>query len=193
MADLITLQEYKAYEGIKSDTDDPKLLALIESVSQLVKSYCSISFVDFVTVDKVESFSIPFETSELFLTESPLISVSQVQYRNTPTEAYQILDAGLYDANTYTDSVMRFNSGGTAVNWPIGPNAVIVTYRAGWTETPADLKLAVMDLVNYYKNNEHKPRQSIGTANRDNPEESRQNPQFPPHIKRVLDLYKIYT
>ena len=47
MADLITLQEYKTAEGITAPKDDARLNVLIPSVSELVKTYCGNSFIDF--------------------------------------------------------------------------------------------------------------------------------------------------
>ena len=47
MADLITLDEYKEYEGLTSSNEDLRLEKLIPSVSQLVKTYCANSIVDY--------------------------------------------------------------------------------------------------------------------------------------------------
>ena len=72
--------------------------------------------------------------------------------------------------------------------------AVEVVYTAGYSAVPADLKLAVLDLVTYYLKDEHKQRQSIAGASIQNASSSsqRDNVAFPDHIKRVLDLYKTY-
>ena len=55
MADLISLREYKDMEGIQSPKDDYNLSELIISVSQLVKTYCGNSFVDYYATNKVEA------------------------------------------------------------------------------------------------------------------------------------------
>ena len=47
MANLITLAEYKESEGIASPKEDLRLNSLIPSVSQLVKTYCGNSLVDY--------------------------------------------------------------------------------------------------------------------------------------------------
>ena len=57
---------------------------------------------------------------------------------------------------------------------------------------PADLELAVIDLITYYLKDEHKERRTIQGASIQNASSSsqRDNVAFPDHIKRVLDLHK---
>ena len=114
--------------------------------------------------------------------------------RGTYREAYTTLTTGAYEyfLDEKTDSVIRTTDGSTYKNWPRGPGAVRVVYKAGYASTPADLKLAVFDLITYYLKNEHKQRQTIAGASIQNQASSsqRNNVAFPDHIKRVLDLYK---
>ena len=53
MANLITLQQFKDAEGIQSPKDDYKITRIIDSVSQMVKTYCANSFLDFYSTNKV--------------------------------------------------------------------------------------------------------------------------------------------
>ena len=70
---------------------------------------------------------------------------------------------------------------------------VEVVYRAGYESLPQDLRLAVVDLVMYYHKNEQKQRQTIAGATIQNSTTSmRDTPSFPDHIKRVLDMHKVY-
>jgi hypothetical protein len=73
--------------------------------------------------------------------------------------------------------------------------SVKVTYKAGYTSTPEDLKLAVFDLIKYYMKDERKERQSISGASVENVLSSSLagNIGFPDHIKRILDMYKLYS
>ena len=90
-----------------------------------------------------------------------------------------------------SDSIVRTTSTGTK-SFPRGMKAVKVVYRAGYTSTPEDLKLAVFDLITYYLKDEHKERRTLGGASIQNTASTsqRDNVAFPDHIKRVLDLYK---
>ena len=192
MADLITIDEYKEYEGITSSNEDLRLEKLIPSVSQLVKTYCGNSIVDFFSVDKVETFTLPWRSHIIQLTESPLVSVSQVEERTSTTADYSVLASTDYYLDLNTDSIIRI-SGGFTKNWEDGPGAVRITYRAGYSSTPADLKLAVIDLVKYYVRDEHKERRSIAGATIENQGVTKlRTGDFPDHIQRVLDLYKTY-
>jgi len=194
MAELITLVEYKEAEGIQSSKDDLQTSKLITSVSQLVKTYCGNSIIDFYSVDKTETFNIDYETFAVQLTESPVVEVSLVQTRSTYREAYTTLTTSAYEyfLDEKTDSVIRTTDGSTYKNWPRGPGAVKVVYKAGYASTPEDLKLAITDLITYYLKDEHKQRQTIAGASIQNQASSsqRNNVAFPDHIKRVLDLYK---
>lgn len=191
MADLITLDDYKTFQGISSTKDDDKLEVLVPSVSQLVKTYCANSIIDFYTNPKVEYFTLNYSTHLVQLTESPIVVISSVELKETFTSDYTTLDSGKYFVDDKTDSLIRTNSN-TYQNWPQGPNSVKVTYTAGYSETPLDLKLAIVDLITYYARDEYKLRQTLSGATRENPESSTRNsPAFPDHIKRVLDLYKL--
>ena len=71
---------------------------------------------------------------------------------------------------------------------------VKVVYRAGYSTIPSDLKLACFDLVKYYLKDERKAGMTIAGATVRNEVSTsiRDNIDFPDHIKRILDTYKIY-
>ena len=195
MANLITLQEYTTAEGITAPKDDARLNVLIPSVSELVKTYCGNSFVDFYSSNKTEEFNIDWGTHVVQLTESPVNAIVSVQERDSYSSAYVTLTTGAYEyaLDKTTDSILRTTGGGYK-NWPTGVDAVKVVYTAGYSAVPSDLKLAVLDLVTYYLKDEHKQRQTIAGASLQNQGSTSQNNNvsFPDHIKRVLDLYKTF-
>ncbi len=194
MSNLVTLTEYKEAEGIANPKEDLRLQTLIPSISQLVKTYCGNSIIDFYSSNKVEDFDIYWETFAVQLTESPIVDIVSVQERGSYDEAYTTLTTGAHEyyLDTRTDSIIRTNNSGGRINWKHGVGAVRVTYKAGYASTPEDLKLAVFDLITYYLRDEHKERRTLGGASIQNqPSTSqRNNVAFPDHIKRVLDLYK---
>ena len=194
MSNLVTLTEYKEAEGIANPKEDLRLQTLIPSISQLVKTYCGNSIIDFYSSNKVQDLDIYWETFAVQLTESPIVDVVSVQERGSYDEAYTTLTTGAHEyyLDTRTDSIIRTNNSGGRLNWKHGVGAVRVTYKAGYASTPEDLKLAVFDLITYYLRDEHKERRTLGGASIQNqPSTSqRNNVAFPDHIKRVLDLYK---
>ena len=69
MANLITLQQFKDAEQITNPRDDFKLSRIIDAVSQMVKTYCGNSFVDFFSTNKVEEFTLNWSTYAVQLTD----------------------------------------------------------------------------------------------------------------------------
>lgn len=193
MADLITLASFKEAEGLSTPKEDLRINALIPSVSQLIKTYCGNSFVDFYSSNKTETFNIDWGTHIVQLTESPVNAIVSVQERQSYSSAYVTLTTGAYEyaLDKKTDSVFRTSSGSYR-NWAQGVDSVKVVYTAGYSAVPDDLKLAVVDLITYYLKDEHKERRTIQGASIQNAASSsqRDNVAFPDHIKRVLDLYK---
>jgi len=193
MTDLITLNIYKEAKGLSTPKEDLKINALIPSVSQLVKTYCGNSFVDYYSSAKTEILNVNWSTHIVQLTESPVNTITSVQERTSYNSAYDTLTTGAFDyyLDTPTDSIFRTSSSGFR-NWPTGVGAVKVVYTAGHSTVPEDLKLAVIDLITYYAKDEHKERRVLGGASIQNPSSTTQanNVAFPDHIKRVLDLYK---
>lgn len=189
---LITLDEYKLSEKLQKLDQDDRYESLIAACSQLAKTYCSNTFVDYVSSDKVEEIDTEWESSLIQLLESPVISITSIEERPRFTADYVTLVEGTdFYLDTLADVVYRM-SGDSKINWATGPGAVKVTYRAGYATVPEDLKLAVVDLVTYYAKDEYKPRRTIGGSSLVNDPTSTQwrNVGFPDHIKRVLDLYK---
>ena len=195
MANLITRANYKDYMKMEHNKDDSKIDILVASISQLVKTYCGNAIVDYYSSAKTETFDIDDTyTSEIFVTESPLNSVTSVQERDSIADSYTTLTANTdYYVDTEHDRIWRIDGEKSTKYFKKGFAAVKVVYTAGYSAVPTDLKLAVFDLVTYYLKEEHKTQRSIaGTTLRNEGSTSIRNDiGFPDHIKRVLDLYKI--
>ena len=201
MADLISLDDYKVLEGVNSTQYDEKFETLITSVSQLVRTYCNNQFDAYATSPGVtQLFDIQWDTYVVQLKHSPVISITNVYERTSQGAAYTEL---LADGNgspaqyswyldSISDSIFRTQESGAYKNWPRGVGAVKITYLAGYTSLPEDLKLAVADTITYYHKDEWKERQTIGSATREGAGSSaiRNDPGFPDHIRRVLDMYR---
>lgn len=191
MTDLVTLAEYKEAEGISSPKEDLRLATIVPAVSQLVKTYCGNSLIDYYSTNKVETFSIDWDTHIAQLTESPVNTIVSVQKRDSVSESYSTVPTTDYYLDKATDSVL-YVTGSTYKNWPKGAGSVKITYTAGYESCPTDLKLAVFDLITYYLKDEHKERRTLAGASIQNAGSTslRDSVAFPDHIKRVLDLYK---
>lgn len=188
MANLITLDQYKQAKGLIGDKEDSKLSFLIPSVSQLIKTYCHNSFVDYVDEPYEEFFTVetPFEKS-LQLSQSPTIEIDKVFIRDMDEGIYNILDSSEYILNRKADIITK-KSG----NWPLGTESVQVLYMAGYEELPVDIYLAAIDLVSYYLKEEYRTTKVIQGTSQHTPSGTtmRQDIGFPDHIRRVLDMYR---
>jgi hypothetical protein len=185
MAALITLADYKLYKKITKTDSDEELGAIIASVSSLVKTYCGHSFIDYFATPKVETFNTKASQHAILLNEWPVNTVSLVQYRDDYTEAYQTLAATEYFVDPTIDTVF-IHSG----YWPEGFGSVKITYTAGYSTTPEDVKIASLDLVQHYFKEEYKERKTLGSASIDTGLSKIGNSKWPPHVIRVLDLYR---
>jgi len=181
---LVTLAEYKAYIGINSSNQDTIINAILPKVSALVKNLCRRTFVDYAATDKVEYFD--GGTSYISPDEYPIISVTSLEYSSNYGSTYSALA-------DFTDYAVRKASGNIiptkSLTFSEAINGYKLTYKAGYTELPEDLKLAVLDLVTYYIKNDSAIHSSKAPGTNSVQIEYVTTTNLPAHIKRVLDLY----
>lgn len=185
-ASLVTKTEYKAYISITNPNQDAQIDAIIPKVSELVKTYCRRTFVDYVSDAKIEVTKGGYG-STIWLSEFPILSITDVGYSEDYGQNYTSLVE-------YTDYVLDKESGGilniSTGDWASVINGYQITYTAGYENLPEDLKLAVFDMITYYLKNDmavHSPK-APGTNSVQ--VEYITTAAFPAHIRRVLDLYK---
>ena len=185
MPALITLADYKLYKKLTKTDSDEELTAIIASVSNLVKTYCGHSFIDYYTVPKQEVFNVKQSQHAILLNEWPVKTVSLVEYRDEYTEAYKTLVSTEYYVDPAIDTVFKHSG-----YWPEGFGSVKITYTAGYQTTPEDVKIAALDLVHHYHKEEYKERKTLGAATIDTGLSKMGSSKWPAHVIRVLDLYR---
>ena len=115
--DLISLEDFKILGEITSNQHDAKLEELIDSVSQLVRTYCGQSFLDFYDTNKTEFFTKNFGSHIVELGESPIVSITSVAERDSPANSYTTLTENTdWVLDNTTDSLFRM-SGSSYKNW----------------------------------------------------------------------------
>lgn len=181
MTDLISLTEFKTYEGISGNTEDIKLNLIIPSVSALVRNYCGKTFNSYFTTNKIEMFSPRYPMDIIWPVETPIKEIVSLEVSNG-AGGYVALATSDYGHDARLD-LIRLTNG----KYPVGVNSVRLTYKGGYATIPADLKLALIDLINYYMKNEHIPEKNHATFTIRH-EDGKAS--FPDHIRRVLDMYK---
>lgn len=179
---LVTKAEYKAYMGISSTNSDTEIDFLIPKVSDLVKTYCRRTFIDYYDEAKTEYFDGGFK--QIILKETPVVNVTSVGYSEDFGKTYRALTK-FTDWIQRDDYVISTNAGG----FPEVLNGYKIVYFAGYEIIPADLKLAVLDLIEYYSRNNG----AVHSTRDLNPNTTQityvASSNFPASIKRVLDQY----
>jgi hypothetical protein len=194
MTDLISLDCYKEAKEISSTKRDGKTQQIITQVSALIEHYCNRIFTAYSTTPKVEWFDANNDT--VFLTEFPVLGVSGV----TTSENGGVTQVALTEADSNTagyfvdveDGAVYSQDGQPFLTtYTLPYRSLEVTYTAGYTEDtiPADLELCVIDTVDYYMDEQRTPSKSLLGGTIDNPQPYAAN-SFPPHIRRILDLYR---
>lgn len=187
--DLITLAEYKTYAGISSTNQDIAIRNLIPQVSNLAKQLCRRTFVDYVDDYKTEVFKGGVD-SRILLQETPLLQIASVEFSDDFGKTYRTLaEFTDYAVDQEADAVQLIAHpyiGYTKLN------AFRVTYNAGYEQIPADLKLAIADLITYYLRNESAIHSNKGVGSNSVQIEYVTNTGLPAHIRRVLDQHTAF-
>jgi hypothetical protein len=182
---LITKAEYKTYAGISSTNQDSEIDLLIPKISELIKTYCRRTFVDYYDEPLVQKTSGGFE--KLLLKEAPVVQILSVEKSTDYGQTYaNLTEFSDWVLDTADDSVVALSKDG----FPQLVNGYIVTYFAGYETVPEDLKLAALDLVTYYRKNDGSVHNNKSPGAGGSVQlEYIMNTNFPAHIKRVLDQY----
>lgn len=190
MANLINISEYKIHEKITTNSEDAFIGQLIPWVSAAVESYCNRKFLDYYNSDAVQYF---FGQSDVLdLAHWPVISVSSVERSSNRGIDYEtLIEDEDYIVVLEDDAIVTVD--GSYFSSVGGPRSVKVTYRGGYEDTdslPQDLKLAICDIITYYRKNEQIPRVSGLGGSMDNVGIALDTYNWPGHIKRVLDQHR---
>jgi hypothetical protein len=183
---LITVAEYKSYSGITSTNQDAALAVVIPKVSELVKSICRRTFVDYVDETKTET-KRSLTNNRFLAAETPLMRVNSVEFSEDYGQTYLTL-------TEFKDYVVDPDSDAIEIiTYPYldykKVNAFRFTYNAGYEVIPEDLKMAVMDLIQYYMRNDSAVHSTKSISPNTMQIEYVSSTNLPAHIKRILDLH----
>lgn len=187
---LITLEEYKAYQNIAKTDQDDKITRLIASVSSLIQKYTGLEFNNSEQII-TEVIDLDYDAREIFLDKYPvneIVSVTEINPYYYDSSVHFPVPNTLYTVDLADGRLIRAQN----MYWPQGFGAVTVTYKTGATnlQPPADLKQAAIDLVTYYLKEQWIENRAMRGASISNGDLGYgYTSKFPPHIQRVLDLY----
>jgi hypothetical protein len=181
-ANLITKAEYKTYAGITSVNQDAEIDLLIPKVSELVKTYCRRTFLDYYSDTKTEVFAGGY--GSLLLKETPVVQVLAVQQSTDYGQNYSDLTE-FVDWAQSGDYIVSINPRGFE---PL-INGYLVSYFAGYETVPQDLRLAILDLITYYRKNDGAIHSTKAPGTNAVQIEYISTTSLPAHIRRILDFY----
>ena len=158
----------------------------IPKVSGLVKSICRRTFLDYVDDFKVET-KRNLTNNRFLMRETPVLNVSSVEFSDDFGKTYSTLVE-------YQDYVVDVDADAVEIiAYPYVDyskvNAFKITYNAGYEIVPEDLKMAVLDLVQYYLRNDSAVHSKSSITPNTMQIEYVSSTNLPAHIKRILDLY----
>lgn len=204
---LATLEEIKNYLQINSTNEDARLANLVNYASSIVETYCNRNFEqanvteyrdggrNSVFVDRIPINSInvvaEYNGSSYVTLNGPNADGSLPDNVTSNSNALQYVwdsETGEITRLDYPQARLRSSVLGVPIfdNYPKG---VKITYNGGYSTIPYDLKMAVLDYVKMLHKHEEISRNVAfqGEAKTTHPLAA----NFPAHIKRVLDLYRI--
>lgn len=195
MGNLITLEEYKLDQGLNKADKDEQLSILISQVSDIIKKYLNMNLVPSGT-EVTEIINLDYDSDTIFLDNYPvanIVSFTALDLYGVDSTVRLPVPTSTYILDGENGKLLR-----TAGYWPRGKGILTVTYTVGGPATEEEvspaLKRAAIDLVKYYEKTEYVDSKSIrgttinnstGTGNANSP-----STNFPPHIQRILDMYR---
>lgn len=152
---IISLTEAKRQlnKRLEDTSDDDELLDWIDAITVALEKHTG----PIVPRTVIETHSVDRLQASITLRRRPVLSVTSVREFWGPGDIRNPTvfndagpsyadDAYLFDAST--SSVMRY-SGGYQTRWPVGYDNVRITYVAGRTPIPQNLRLAAKELLSH--------------------------------------------
>jgi uncharacterized phiE125 gp8 family phage protein len=141
----VTIEEVKHWTGVPDDSDDVRIMALIDAANDHVEDFARIT-----VKQKTFDYRIRGFDNCMKLPHPPLISVDSVKYIDVDG-VEQTLSSSVYDVDiNKTPGEIRLAYNQT---WPTVrdvENNVIVRFTAGYTTIPEKIKLAILLLVDHW-------------------------------------------
>jgi hypothetical protein len=141
---LVTQADVVAHLGVRIASTIPMLDTIIRQVSDLVSKECGVtrSGVSIPTLRQetiVETIRFSEDEASLILARRFVGAISSI------TENGTALDPAFYSVDKAAGLIQRLDSNGAEIDWSISP--VVVTYTAGFSSVPEDLKLATIRAI----------------------------------------------
>jgi len=154
---LVTVDEYKASRGISGDDYDARIGGAIDTASARVREYCGRDTTNGFELDSRTEVYSGSGIDTLRLREWPVASVESVAYLSSVSDGAASYESAIDSSSYYADErgnlyltgsvSWAWEHGGKSRGvWAKGDRNIRVSYTAGYSEIPDNLKEAVMIL-----------------------------------------------
>jgi uncharacterized phiE125 gp8 family phage protein len=165
----VTLEEVKAHLKVEDDSEDSLLTIYIKAATRLCESYTGLSFT--VQTRQIVLDNFPCNTKNIPIPYGPVTEITTFAYVDAD-DADQVLAVDTEYTTDNSGTVYTLNA---VDSWPDGGTALVIDYEAGFTVTPDELKVAVMNCVG----DMYEARQGDGDL-------------LTWKVRALLDAYKVY-
>lgn len=141
--EIFTLQEVKDYLKVDDATEDTLISTLLQSARQAAESYLNQALISQTITEKLDRLQL----STIYLSVSPVISVSSFQYANGENTT-QTFAASNYVVDTYEKPARLSLAYGKT--WPTlygNINDVTITYTAGYNTEPSGVPAQIRQAI----------------------------------------------
>jgi hypothetical protein len=193
MTDLITVAEYNDAKNITSGNLDLRLAEYIPYVSKLVENYCNRTFLDYYGSPGVTEW-YDAKTNLVTLLHFPVVQVNSVYISVDGGKTQTLIEEDESDYEGYYVDLVngqvrtQIDTYYFLTYYNTSYRSLEINYNAGYAATPDDLKLAVINLCEFYIGEDYTPTKAALGTTLENPFPSI---SFPAHIRRVFDLYRV--
>lgn len=180
MAEIITIDQYKAFASIEGKKNDPQIEALIKSCSEIVQDYIGYPL---TATGVIETTIRTRAHTTAYMLPAIDMDVQEIKYiprgytsaegRDLTLADYSVSDTGLLELYTITP-----NNGDT----------LLISYQIAVPELEA-IQLATMLLVKYYYKEEFN-KTSVGAGGQTVSYQTGKN--FPPHVRAILLMHRMF-
>jgi uncharacterized phiE125 gp8 family phage protein len=165
----VSLDEVKAHLNISDSQFDDELSAMIDAAEAILsQSVGPLDVQDAVTVS-VAGAGI------LVLPKAPVAAVSALAAQSVT------IDPALYTVDAAA-GLIRFADGRSTTS------AYLVTYQAGWDELPADIALAVKEMVRHLWRTQRGTSQRPGSSDSSTPQQGYLLPYL---VEQLIEPYRL--
>ena len=177
---IITLTEYKQFQGINNATQDLRLQPLVDATNEVILRYCQTHFGTAVA----EGVRLDAYQYTLLLPKCPIHSVEYLGIKRNSTLTEELVKDEQFLVHPEEGSIELIDS---SIVMPSNRRAFVVDYTYG-QPVPYALKQAANELITYYHKREFNKSKDLGTGQSIDFTDSS---VLPPQIRTILDMYRV--